>query len=346
MTTDALGPGALPKAKQGRLPGEEARESPKEASSGLASGLAREIPGPILDGEDLAEASEVEPADDRSLFTGDRGILPLEARIVLAKLFSGPYLDRSKSAQWTALIAYEDAIRQWLGEIFLDLVIDSDDGVAFARQLRPSELPEKAPAILRPSELSYFEAVMLLILRERQLRAHSLGDRALISLPHHEIKSLLELHGKSGETDLVAAERHVNAVIKRFARKYKILKKFPGHSDLYEISPVIRFIVSPELIEDLCQEFESIRARSEDLLKEVFGGDDAVIEGFGGESGPFPGDAFSPLGGRAGSGYSSRSLLDPFTGEAMPEYISPTPLHFKDDDDANYDLGWGDDDDD
>ena len=226
MTTDALGPGALPKAKQGRLPGEEARESPKEASSGLASGLAREIPGPILDGEDLAEASEVEPADDRSLFTGDRGILPLEARIVLAKLLSGPYLDRSKSAQWTALIAYEDAIRQWLGEIFLDLVIDSDDGVAFARQLRPSELPEKAPAILRPSELSYFEAVMLLILRERQLRAHSLGDRALISLPHHEIKSLLELHGKSGETDLVAAERHVNAVIKRFARKYKILKKF------------------------------------------------------------------------------------------------------------------------
>jgi hypothetical protein len=280
--------------------------------------MSGEFEGPerVLDGEDLAEAAEGEPLGDRKLFSNDHGRLPLEVRIVLARLLRGPYLDSSNSAHWTALAVYEPAIRQWLGEVFLELVVNREDGVAFIRQIRPPELPEKAPVLLRPSRLTYLEAVLLLILRARHMSAEAMGERAVISLGREEIISLLNIHKKKDETNFAAVDLHVNAVIKRFVHDYKILKKLQGSSERYEISPVIRFIATPELIRDLAAEFESILSKTPDPFNEVFGGQDAFIDSRSSDG---------PLPGKAGEGPSG-PLKDPLTGGDMPDHISSKPL--------------------
>jgi hypothetical protein len=119
------------------------------------------------EGQDPADTAGVETAeaDDRRLFAGDQGRFPMEVRSVLVRLLRGPYLDRSRSELWLAMLTHKEAVRQWLGEIFLELVIDESEGVAYTRQIRGLDLPMRLPVLLRPVRLAYFEAVMLLILR-------------------------------------------------------------------------------------------------------------------------------------------------------------------------------------
>lgn len=301
----------------------------------------------VFDGEDLAEASGSDPGevDDRKLFATDHGRLPLRVRIVLARLLKGPYLDRSKPELWTAMMTFETAIRRWLGEVFLELVIDHDDGVAFTKQLRPSELPEKAPILLRPVRLTYFEAALLLILRKTQQDAIHLGERAVISLSRDDVKEMLTLHRKSGDTNLVTSEAHANAVIRKFEKDYKILKKLKSTTESYEIAPVIKFLVTPRLIGELISEFDIKLAKSDETITAVFGGDDVVIERRGGE---WPELGLAPLGDELASlaRRQDAPLIDPLTEGPMPDTVGDRLMSLDDDDDEddggyNLDAGGG-----
>jgi hypothetical protein len=278
----------------------------------------RKIPA----GEDLAEAAETEipESPDRRLFARDHGTLPLEVRIALARLLRGPFLERSQTAVWAALVAHEAAARRWLGEVFLELVLDHEDGVAFTRQLPASELPERAPILLRPARLGYFEAVLLLILRERLAKAERDSERALVDLGREELKGLLELHRDPSDTNLAVTDLHVNAVIKRFVKDFKILRKVPDRGEVYEISPVIRYVVTPEFLDSLSAELEAIKARDGGDLNKLFGGDGVVIDA------------------QAGSSGAGRGLTDPLTGAAMPDFMSLTPIPPDDELSGDYEL--------
>ena len=62
-----------------------------------------------------------------ALYPGDRGELPLEARRVLVQLLAGPSLDgRRHGRLWPSLLQYRDRIESRLGDLFLELVVDTD----------------------------------------------------------------------------------------------------------------------------------------------------------------------------------------------------------------------------
>ena len=280
-------------------------------------------------GEDLAEVAGAEPGDldDRKLFSADHGRLPFGVRTALVRLLRGPYLSRS-SASWEAMITYEKAIRSWFGEIFLELVVNHDEGVAFTRQLKPEDLPGKAPVLLRPVRLAYFEAVLLLVLRERLNVSESLGERAVVGLTREEIRENLQIHGKKDETNLAGLDSRINAAIRRFEQDYKLLRKLPGGDSRYEISPVIKLIVTPDLVRDLAEELSSIRSEREaqgDAKRgQMFGGDDVVIES--------PGGSFASP--------ADKAVAEKLGRLGVPEFISPTPVIIDGDEESlGYNVG-------
>jgi hypothetical protein len=94
-------------------------------------------------------------------YMGDTGRLPLDGRRALCQLLIGPSIDQLRHAKlWPALIRSEAAIRSALSDLFLELVLDRESGVAFTRQADTEDI--EAPVLLRTSPLTFIDSVLLL----------------------------------------------------------------------------------------------------------------------------------------------------------------------------------------
>lgn len=108
-----------------------------------------------------ANAPDAGPATAR-LWPDDTGSLPAPARKALATLVRGPHLSAaSDDATWRDLLAHADAIRTRLADMYLDLVLDHDEQVAYVRDAAAPD----APAVVREIELTFIDTVLLLHLR-------------------------------------------------------------------------------------------------------------------------------------------------------------------------------------
>lgn len=179
------------------------------------------------------------------LFEDDRGQLPFEARKVLVNLLKGPLLDGSRTPdQWAVLVRDEALLRARLHELFLELVLDPLNKVAFTRPVDAEEL--EAPSLLRVRALTFLDSVLLLYLRQQLLEAEGQGVRAAVSLA--DMATALSVYESHQNTDHVTFVKRVGAAIER-VKDMHLLKKLTD--DRFEISPVLRLIFTAETIQAL-----------------------------------------------------------------------------------------------
>ncbi|MBL0887022.1 DUF4194 domain-containing protein [Myceligenerans indicum] len=124
------------------------------------TGLAHDLPGtPHTGGE--------EPGT--RLWQGDPGSLPASARRSLAALVRGPYLAAADDEEaWRDLLTHLELVRGRLADMYLDVVVDHDEQIAFVRDATAA--PD-APAVVRELPLTFLDTVLLLHLRTRLLES-------------------------------------------------------------------------------------------------------------------------------------------------------------------------------
>jgi len=126
-------------------------------------------------------AAVVEEHKEEAIFLGDTGSLPIDTRRVLVQLLLGPSVDaRRQTKLWPVLLRDETVIRSRMHELFLEVVIDHEQQVAFTRQVTSEEL--EVPILLRKASLTFLETALLLFLRQRLTQADAEGERAVVSL--------------------------------------------------------------------------------------------------------------------------------------------------------------------
>ena len=79
------------------------------------------------------------PPTSAALYPRDTGALPMDTRLALCKLLTGPFID-AESRHWTVVLRDEEILRSRLSEMFLDLMLDRDRRVAFTRQADTADL--------------------------------------------------------------------------------------------------------------------------------------------------------------------------------------------------------------
>lgn len=199
---------------------------------------------PEDDLDTLAVAEEVPVADTRGsgLFDGDTGRLPLDTRRVLCQLLAGPSVDAGRHSQlWPALLRHETALRSHLCELFLELVLDREAGVAFVRQADTGEL--NTPVLLRTSPLTFLDSVLLLHLRQQLAEADAQGLRAVVE--ESVLSDVLSVYEKSVSTDRAGFGKRVAQAIGKMKENH-ILVKLPGGEERYEVSPALKLLFSAE----------------------------------------------------------------------------------------------------
>ena len=185
-------------------------------------------------------------------YPGDTGELDLETRRAFVQLLKGPLVTAAKHPEvWRAVIRDERILRSRLADVFLDLVIDDENELAFTR---PAETGNaNTPTVLRTERLTFMDTVMLLALRQRLLRAQP-GERVMVDLD--ELREQLELYRTAGDTDPAGYAKRVNASWKKLD-KYSLLTK-TSTDDRMEVSPVLRQLFDAEQVALVEVEFRRI----------------------------------------------------------------------------------------
>src|SRR6266699_3120717 len=100
--------------------------------------------------------------------------LPAETRRVLVQLLLGPAIDAQRQTKlWPIVLRDERVVRARLQDLFLELVIDHEQQVAFTRQKVDDELD--IPILLRKVTLTFVQSALLLFLREQLILAETRG---------------------------------------------------------------------------------------------------------------------------------------------------------------------------
>jgi hypothetical protein len=191
---------------------------------------------------------------ESATFLGDTGSLSIDIRRVLVQLLLGPSVDaRRQSKLWPVLLRDEAVIRSRLHELFLEVVIDHEQQVAFTRQVVSDEL--EVPILLRKASLTFLETALLLFLRQRLTQADAQGERAVVSLS--DMQEYLGVFERDNNPDHAKFGRQVvNAVDK--AKKLSLIQRIRSSDERYEVAPTLKLLFSAEEIQQLTRTYAQL----------------------------------------------------------------------------------------
>jgi Domain of unknown function (DUF4194) len=160
---------------------------------------------------------------------------------------------RRQSKLWPVLLRDEAIVRSRLHDLFLELVMDHEQRVAFTRQVVSNELD--VPILLRKASLTFLESALLLYLRQRLTQADAQGERAAVSVL--EMSEHLAVFERNDNSNHAAFERKiVNAIDK--AKKLSLLQRIRGGDERYEVAPTLKLLFSAEEIQALTKSYGAL----------------------------------------------------------------------------------------
>ena len=193
---------------------------------------------------------DVSRALDNVRLEGDTGQLPMDTRRALVQLLRGPAIDIKRHPNlWKVLLRDQVVLTSRMHELFLDLVVDTSQGVGFTRQMTSEEAD--IPILLRKKNLTFLESVLVLHLRQRITQADAEDERAVLST--QEMLETLQVFEQSANTDEAKFHRACAAAIERM-KKLGILHKL-GTEERYEVSPTLKMRVSADAVPALTRAY-------------------------------------------------------------------------------------------
>jgi len=190
------------------------------------------------------------------LFPQDTGTMPPAARRVYVHLLRGPSLEQSRNSQlWVDLLNHRELIAARLSEMFLELVLDADLGVAFTRQVTSAE--DDFPKLLRRVPLTFVDSVLILHLRQQLARAQAGGERCVVA--REDLINHLSLYERTGNTDAALFKKRANRAVDQMVNR-SLLHKVRAPEDRYEVAATLKLLFAAEQVSALDEQYRKIAA--------------------------------------------------------------------------------------
>lgn len=205
-----------------------------------------------------AESAADDGVGGEGLWSGDPGTLRAPSRRALVQLLRGPYLAAGRHPQlWGALLNDESALRSRLADLFLDLVVDTEQQVAFVRNVDEDDVD--TPRVVRTAPLTFMDTALLLHLRAQLLGAGP-GERVIVG--QDEVTDHLTVYRAAQDTDASGFVRRIAASWEKL-KKYGLLQATTTEGR-FEVSPVLRLVFGPEQIAAVREQYAVLAARADE----------------------------------------------------------------------------------
>lgn len=216
-----------------------------QAAAPQADVVQTSDPQPTGEADGFVAAVPME-ADPDAYYVGDRGRLSPELRRVLVRLLNRRFLIAERHREdWEVLIKNQGILESRLHDLFIELVVDQQRGVAYKRQVRSDELD--VPVLLRDDAYTRAETLVLVYLRTVYQRESTTGEAAP-RVDVEEVEQTVMSYFAEADGDRARRQKDIRAALRRLGVEGLVEEQSPGR---FTISPMVEIVLSAERLAEL-----------------------------------------------------------------------------------------------
>ena len=216
-----------------------------DAAAPQADVAQASAPQPTGEADGFVAAVPME-ADPDAYYVGDRGRLSPELRRVLVRLLNRRFLIAERHREdWEVLIKNQGILESRLHDLFIELVVDQQRGVAYKRQVRSDELD--VPVLLRDDAYTRAETLVLVYLRTVYQRESTTGEAAP-RVDVEEVEQTVMSYFAEADGDRARRQKDIRAALRRLGVEGLVEEQSPGR---FTISPMVEIVLSAERLAEL-----------------------------------------------------------------------------------------------
>ena len=165
---------------------------------------------------------------------------------LLIALFKGVVYQDQSPAAWQGLLDLQARVRDYIGVLGLELLLDEAEGYAYVRQRPQGEGEGEAelPRLVARRQLSYPVSLLLALLRRKLAEHDATGDEPRLILAREQIIDMMRvfLPDTANEARLMdRIDSHINKVV-----ELGFLRRLRGQQDQFEIRRILKAFVDAQ----------------------------------------------------------------------------------------------------
>lgn len=170
------------------------------------------------------------------------------------RLLKGVLYREDDEALWARLLGLQARVRDYVGVLGLDLIIDEAEGHAFLKSRPAPEEPDASapPRLMARRPLSFPVSLLLALLRRKLAEFDAGGGETRLVLSRDDIVELLRvfLPDSSNESKLIdQIDRHISKIVELgFLRRMKAASQ--GALPHYEVRRILKAFVDAQWLSD------------------------------------------------------------------------------------------------
>lgn len=168
---------------------------------------------------------------------------------VLIALFKGVLYQEAQADLFQSLLEQENAVRDYVKMLGLDLSLDEAEGFAFLKSRDASDEGEGAlPRLVAKRPLSFVVSLVLALVRRRLLEAESAGESRLI-MSRNDILEMVRVYLPSRTNEAQLVDQVQKTAINRIV-ELGFMRELRGQEGVYEVMRIIKAFVDAEWLSD------------------------------------------------------------------------------------------------
>lgn len=169
----------------------------------------------------------------------------------LIALFKGVLYQEDDPALWQSLLDLQSQVRDYLGVLGLQLILDEAEGYAYLRQDENEAGQVALPRLIPRRQLSYSVSLLLALLRKRLAEFDASSGEARLILAREQIADLLRLFLAEGSNEAKLADRidaHIAKVV-----ELGFLRRLRGKDEQFEVRRILKAYVDAQWLNEFDQ---------------------------------------------------------------------------------------------
>lgn len=179
---------------------------------------------------------------------------------MLITLFKGVLYQDQHPKYWQALLDYQARVRDHVGVLGLELILDEAEGYAFLRHRESPEGEPELPRLVPRRQLSYPVSLLLALLRKKLAEHDTIGGDPRLILSREEIVDLVRvfLPDTANEVKLLSRlETDINRVV-----ELGFLRRLRGQEGRFEVRRILKSFVDAQWLSELEVRLEAYRGHA------------------------------------------------------------------------------------
>lgn len=167
---------------------------------------------------------------------------------VLIALFKGVLYQEAGLPQWQNLLALQARVRDYVGVIGLELVLDEAEGYAYLRQKPQAEDEEAMPRLVQRRPLSYPVSLLAVLLRRKLAEFDATGGETRLVLTREQIVDMVRVFMPETTNEARVIDRidqHINRLM-----DLGFLRALRGQPHQFEVMRILKTFVDAQWLSD------------------------------------------------------------------------------------------------